>query len=128
MFDKQKLFETAVNHMRKQGEVAISDGVCSYRTPEGLKCAVGAFIPDEAYTPEIERRGASHPLIARDIFGLHPEADAENINFLCSLQQYLHDDLRGASGETFMSRLERYIAYFAEIYRLTIPSKETTNV
>lgn len=52
---KQETFDTVVAHLRKQGKPASNDdGTCMYRTTDGLKCAVGALIPDERYTAILE--------------------------------------------------------------------------
>jgi hypothetical protein len=51
----QELFDIVVAHARKQNKRAIANEVCSYRTPEGLKCFAGALIKDEFYIPEMER-------------------------------------------------------------------------
>lgn len=39
-----------------KGRSTINDGYesCRYRGPNGKKCAVGMFIPDEFYSPKIE--------------------------------------------------------------------------
>jgi hypothetical protein len=54
MFDKQKFFDTGVLGIRRQGQRAVSEGSCVYRSPSGLKCFVGHNIPDSAYTPNME--------------------------------------------------------------------------
>lgn len=51
----QDVLCTVLRHLRQQGRrAADSRGQCYYRTPEGLRCAIGCRIPDERYTPEIE--------------------------------------------------------------------------
>ena len=52
----QEIFDKVHTHLLTQRTAAIKDGSCAYRA--GAKsCAVGALIPDNLYTPEIE--GAS---------------------------------------------------------------------
>lgn len=46
---KQEIFDRTAAHLLAQGEPASISGDCMYRTPNGLKCAVGALIPDEVY-------------------------------------------------------------------------------
>ena len=43
-------------HLILQGKKAVDpfSGDCRYRTTDGLKCAVGALIPDELYDPGAE--------------------------------------------------------------------------
>jgi hypothetical protein len=55
----QEIFDKVVEHLAKQGKrarIAVSPGDfrCKYRTPDGLKCAVGVLIPDELYDPEMD--------------------------------------------------------------------------
>lgn len=56
---KQEAFNRVVKHLREQGRKSQGPcGVyCRYRNYEGLKCAVGALIPDELYDPEMEQGG-----------------------------------------------------------------------
>lgn len=58
--DKQKIINTVVRHVLEQGEpsVIVYDyGVqlCAYMSPDGLKCAIGALIPDALYREEFEK-------------------------------------------------------------------------
>jgi hypothetical protein len=47
----QEVFDIVSKHLLKQNErSAFSDESCSYRGPNGLKCAAGILIPDEEYT------------------------------------------------------------------------------
>ena len=51
----QKTFDTVATHLLKQGKRAMRvSGTCLYRTPDGLKCAVGCLIPEEMYSPDME--------------------------------------------------------------------------
>lgn len=50
----QATFDTAAVHLLRQGERSMTDDGCKYRGPNGLKCAVGALIPDNAYDPEFD--------------------------------------------------------------------------
>ena len=51
----QQAFDIMVEHLRQQGRPSRDevDG-CQYRGPGGLKCAVGALIPDELYNKTLE--------------------------------------------------------------------------
>lgn len=47
----QEIFDIVSKHLLKQNERSgFSDESCSYRGPNGLKCAAGILIPDEEYT------------------------------------------------------------------------------
>lgn len=61
---KQEIFDTVARHLATQGRQAVREvtpednglpiSTCQYRTPDGLKCAVGAIMPDSIYTPDME--------------------------------------------------------------------------
>lgn len=52
----QWVFDTVVNHLRKQGCRSYRhQGVsCAYRGQDGSKCAAGVLIPDNEYMPVME--------------------------------------------------------------------------
>lgn len=59
----QEAFDKVVQHLKTQKEQSFgpftnqygnTQHSCLYRGPDGLKCAVGALIPDEEYKPEFE--------------------------------------------------------------------------
>jgi len=50
----QEAFDRVATHIFVQGEPAIFDGRCVYRTPQGLRCAIGVLIPDNQYDPMME--------------------------------------------------------------------------
>lgn len=56
----QEVFNQAAEHLlhqRKKSQVYSSESqasVCCYRSDTGLRCAVGCFIADDEYIPEIE--------------------------------------------------------------------------
>ena len=59
----QEIFDITLNHLRLQKvasfvidreEPLYESPVCLYRDQNGLKCAAGVHIPDDAYTPEME--------------------------------------------------------------------------
>jgi hypothetical protein len=73
--DLQEIFDIVAEHLMKQGMPAVRDDVpdwrkpsgaspCAYRSPDGLRCAVGVFIPDELYTPDLEGESSLHALAA----------------------------------------------------------------
>lgn len=57
--DAQEIFDTVARHLFKQGEQAIENGNCRYRTNKGLRCAVGVFISDQAYRREMDYENVS---------------------------------------------------------------------
>ena len=65
MLTKQEAFDTVAKHLFAQGKPAANldedgepDG-CFYRTVSGLKCGIGALIPDEQYKEIFEGCSAS---------------------------------------------------------------------
>ena len=66
----QEVFDKVAKHLLMQGEQAIGTHTtggskttcCMYRTPDGMKCAVGCLIKNQYYTPEIEGLGVSASL------------------------------------------------------------------
>lgn len=57
----QEVFDRVRAHLLAQGKKSLiieDDGrrSCRYRGPDGLKCAIGCLIHDEAYTPDLEDR------------------------------------------------------------------------
>lgn len=67
-FSEQETFNFVVRHLIRQGRAATYMRQCMYRTPEGLKCAIGCLIPDDKYCPSMEGTGAeSLRLIYSDV-------------------------------------------------------------
>lgn len=54
----QEVFETSAKHLLTQRQrAATPGGTCQLRTYDGLKCAIGALIPEDKYHSEMERTG-----------------------------------------------------------------------
>lgn len=105
---KQQAFDQMVTHMRTQKGIALNDrGFCMYRSPEGLKCAVGALVPDDQYKPNFEGSSASS-LPIDDLEGL----------FLDQAQQALHDNFRHDGFD--LTKFEQAAQRFAEEHHLKV--------
>ena len=52
--DEQTIYDTVCAHLAQQKQRAASNGKCLYRTPDGMRCAVGCLIPDELYDPRMD--------------------------------------------------------------------------
>jgi hypothetical protein len=63
----QEAFTAIVEHLRKQGcrSQQEDDAACLYRGPKGLRCAVGALIPDELYEESMEGINVASLLIVK---------------------------------------------------------------
>ena len=62
----------------------MDDGSCRYKTPDGLKCAVGCLIPDELYNEKME--GSMVNRISEELEFLKP-----HVPMLMGLQ-LIHDN------------------------------------
>ena len=52
---EQELFNKVFTHLLTQKEQSMdSKGLCLYRGPKGLKCAIGVLIPDNEYKKTVE--------------------------------------------------------------------------
>lgn len=69
MNELQEVFTTVSKHLLAQGVACRNeDDDCMYRNEEGLKCAVGCLISDEAYREhqyDIENTGVDEPEVLK---------------------------------------------------------------
>jgi hypothetical protein len=117
--NRQEIFDKVAKHLLTQNAPAtvVYDGPdgdvlhCVYRSPAGLKCAVGVLIPDELYHPGIEGSGPNvvpgsgtdhlwrpilkHLQIEEDDEGICIFTD--DLGFLCGLQE-IHDHAAQGGG------------------------------
>jgi hypothetical protein len=113
----QELFETVVNHLRKQNEKShklIDDKnyACLYRSDTGMKCAVGCLIPDDKYSPNMEEKNLYALVYNKENEGVLPsDLKAEFLNHfkLLSDLQTLHDNSKIQNWESgFVTLANRY--------------------
>lgn len=74
----QSIFDTVAWHLIKQGRPAWAkngSGGCMYRTPDGLKCAIGCLIADDEYRPEYIRGRLAR---IAEMYKLNPAVLAEH--------------------------------------------------
>jgi len=105
----QEAFTTVVLHLRKQGRRAHDHHNCHYRAPDGCKCAIGALIPDDQYTPELE---GSDVRALRDL----PALQDLNLDLLHDLQ--ITHDLYAPN------EWEDQFAFLARAYELEVPKHD----
>lgn len=111
--NRQKVFDKALSHLRKQGRKSMGHIGCAYRGGEGLKCAIGIFIPDRKYRSSME--GCK----VNDIISALPIAvTTAGYAFLTAVQERLHDDIPTEDGGLFMEFLEENASILAESYDL----------
>ncbi len=97
MKTRQEAFDTAAAHLLKQGERSSSCEVyptedvqaCLYRGPNGLKCAIGALISDEHYSPSLEGEGINDHVCAAIVASGYPDDNLSRAIY-ARLQQ-VHD-------------------------------------
>lgn len=78
-FTAQEVFDKVANHLLTQNKKSIDEGLdeCLYRSPDGLKCAIGCLIPDDMYKEEMEgayihfRAKEEHEKLLRELQQLH---------------------------------------------------------
>lgn len=111
----QEAFDTMVRHLRRQGCRSQDEAhqTCLYRGPNGLKCAVGALIPDEEYMKEWDEKGVRvERLGCRALDGL-------NFDML-AFMQFTHDHIS-------ITQWEYRFVEAATRYGLTIPPLEAAH-
>jgi hypothetical protein len=108
---RQEIFNVAFLGMKSQGfKMSVNgNGVCAYRSPNGLKCAVGFLIPDDKYSKSLEGLSASSEVI----LGI-TEVSPHDKRFLKDLQE-IHDISFSPDNMSYDLKV------FAENHRLTIP-------
>ena len=119
----QEVFDTSVSHLIKQGKPAATDGMygtCSYRTPEGLKCAVGCLITTKEYKKSMEGKNVS-ALIEDNLI---PKKLLPYIALLKSLQK-LHDITLFSSGigSKFINEAVTIASDFGLAFKFSFPNK-----
>lgn len=120
------ILDATVSALHLQGKPARDNsfggsGACCYRTAEGLKCALGMWIPDELYLNDLEDNDAYGVLfVLPDAWARHGYPDecvrrqarqflewlARHIGVLSDLQD-LHDEYLGGDEDCF----ERQVAF-----------------
>lgn len=114
---RQAAFDTMVRHLRKQGRPSVeARGCCRYRGPDGTKCAIGALISDDAYSPRLEGRGGQDYLII-EAAGM----EAGDGLFLADCQFNLHDCISDPEGSDFTEELSYAVRHVAELWGLEVP-------
>lgn len=131
--DRQRLFNTSLEHIRRQGKPAIgkqrkpinADGaelVCLYRSPEGLSCGAAPFI--------IEYDAAMETLSWEKVVAAFPSkvepTAAENARFVAELQA-AHDGsytLTENSPKDYMYEYEKAMQGVADTFGLSYTKPE----
>ena len=110
----------------KQGKRSINkyNGMCGYRGPNQMKCAIGVLIPNKCYKPVFDEHGLGIVSLLdnytpEEIFGSKIE---ENVTktFLNDLQT-IHDYGKDILG--LRNRWKLQLIEFAKTYHLKVPKE-----
>ena len=85
----QTIFNKVARHLLKQMQQSKGSVYCMYRGPKGLRCAVGAVIPNRLYRSHMENAGSIDHLFDQNT-KLAELLGGENISLLRRLQ-LIHD-------------------------------------
>lgn len=96
-YSPQAVFDATVRHLAQQGGPSIrrSDGTwtCMYRGNEGRRCSVGFWIPDERYSPRMEKTPITEGLRSTIVQAAIPEPmRTKRILNLLEMLQQAHDN------------------------------------
>lgn len=114
----QELLDITVGHLRQQNKKALDKTLrCVFHTKEGLKCAIGAHIPDDMYNPRMEFCNIYELVEDSPILEtLLAFKTKENMHFMMKLQR-IHDRYSVDEWETQFN-------IFASEYNLKLRPKE----
>ena len=134
MLSPQEIFDRVAQHLVTQGMRSMTmnpensdlPAICSYKNPDGLKCAVGVLIPDAVYAPEMEGRAIctvsrlfdsgyaeeGTNLLGQALLDVGVDIRDENVSALLQRLQDIHDE-----GE--VSLWPEALKAAADDYRLT---------
>jgi hypothetical protein len=105
--NRKEIIERVTEHLLGQGVPSVAGNdvgySCAYRGADGLKCAVGCLITDEAYTPDLEGEGVRNPLVVAALEKSGIECTPSILNLLNELQE-IHDF---EDPEAWAARLEK---------------------
>lgn len=126
--DRQLVFNDVWNKLFAQGKSAVNaSGECLYRAADGLKCAVGHLITDDAYCPDIEGTTCSRPEVFTRIDSKYGFAETNvydlrglsDDHLLIDLQR-AHDGLRDVKEPSeWRDRFTRCMEMIAETFGLS---------
>ena len=96
--DRKRFVEDTARMLLEQGVYAVSENarMCRYRTPTGMKCALGLHIPDNIYHSNMEHKVATKllllfPALKEYLSNLYGPISDEDAEFLWRVQTALHD-------------------------------------
>ena len=91
---KQEIFNKCSEHLLKQNRKSIAESVgCLYRDDNGLTCAIGCFITEEEYNPDMEEENIDGPTFISFFKEQHNYSEDEHkVMPLLMALQAVHDN------------------------------------
>lgn len=118
---RQTVFNRALSHLRTQGKKSVGHIGCAYRGDDGMKCAIGIFIPDSKYDYDME----NNTVDCACVFDVLPKTVSRTgARFLSDIQSYLHDEI---VDDRFQESLEQSAIRLAAVYGLKYSAPEPTS-
>lgn len=91
----QEIYDISARHLLTQKQRAVRErddsGMCLYRSPGGLKCAVGALIKDEHYHPALEGKDPSLRSVQLALLASGVDTQGRVALYLLTELQRIHD-------------------------------------
>lgn len=97
----QQIFDAVATHLFKQGKRSTDDHRCRYYGDNGLKCAVGAVIPEDVYFPEMDEGNKTIKTLVDQNEDKFPDWVKNNLGLLQTLQS-VHDKQRNWESSDLM--------------------------
>lgn len=114
-YSTQETFDLVAAALAKQGRASRDEVGCCYRGPDGLKCAAGHLIPDDQYTPSLERTRV-------DRWPVNKLLPHHSMDLLKELQQ-AHDS--AAPGQGWLNEWAGYMRSIARRFGLSTSVLDT---
>ena len=89
-FNEQEVFNRVRNHLLAQNRKSMNNGSCAYRGANGLKCALGIFIPDDDYSDIFESFAVTKTIVKDSME--FDSLEHKDILFMGDLQE-IHDEI-----------------------------------
>lgn len=120
MFDRQRLIDDAERHMRRQNKRSGRKGDCAYRSVDGLKCAIGACIPDDKYGPYLEGLSAGYSgvrSVLEEVYGQVQTYELYDLGSFLRDVQSVHDNMPTTldAEDRAAERLDYYNAGYSRV-------------
>jgi hypothetical protein len=125
--DLQPILDRCAAHLMAQARPSLlphrlGEHVCAYRGEDGTRCAVGVFIPDELYSPDMEGFDAEHVLLACGLISEREQQGSDRLDLLGHLQTIHDDAILHADDPALVRRLwARGLRRLADEFGLCVP-------